>query len=114
MAADRVTEFVRQDSVVRRIWGDGDMVLLVFAGSAAEFALNRAVDWLFFTGKVPSDPIGRLFGSRRERSTLARASPATLKILAFLGADPPKCNSDGIDHGGHRGHGGQPERRLPE
>jgi uncharacterized protein (DUF2236 family) len=37
------------------------MVLLVFAGCAAEFALNRAVDWLFFTGKLPSDPIGRLF-----------------------------------------------------
>jgi hypothetical protein len=37
------------------------MVLLIFAGCAAEFALNRAVDWLFFTGKLPSDPIGRLF-----------------------------------------------------
>ncbi len=37
------------------------MVLLIFAGSAAEFALNRAVDWLFFTGKLPGDPIGRLF-----------------------------------------------------
>jgi uncharacterized protein (DUF2236 family) len=54
-------DFVRRGSVVRRIWGDGDMVLLVFAGSAAEFALNRAVDWLFFTGKLPKDPIGRLF-----------------------------------------------------
>ncbi len=39
------------------------MVLLVFAGSAAEFALNRAVDWLFFTGKLPDDPIGRLFST---------------------------------------------------
>lgn len=39
------------------------MVLLVFAGSAAEFALNRAVDWLFFTGKLPNDPIGRLFAT---------------------------------------------------
>lgn len=39
------------------------MVLLVFAGSAAEFALNRAVDWLFFTGKLPADPIGRLFST---------------------------------------------------
>ncbi len=39
------------------------MVLLVFAGSAAEFALNRAVDWLFFTGKLPSDPISRLFST---------------------------------------------------
>src|SRR5687767_8619616 len=56
-----MAEFVRLGSIVRRIWGDGDMVLLVFAGSAAEFALNRAVDWLFFTGKLPSDPIGRLF-----------------------------------------------------
>ena len=56
-----MTNFVREHSVVRRIWGDGDMVLLVFAGSAAEFALNRAVDWLFFTGKLPSDPIGRVF-----------------------------------------------------
>lgn len=37
------------------------MVLLVFAGASAEFALNRAVDWLFFSGKLPSDPIGRLF-----------------------------------------------------
>jgi mpaB/rubber oxygenase-like protein len=58
-----VTDFVRRNSIVRRIWGDGDMVLFVFAGSAAEFALNRAVDWLFFTGKLPSDPIGRLFAT---------------------------------------------------
>jgi len=56
-------DFVHRDSIVRRIWGDGDMVLLVFAGAAAEFALNRAVDWLFFTGKLPSDPIGRLFAT---------------------------------------------------
>ena len=58
-----MTDFVGQGSIVRRIWGDGDMVLLVFAGSAAEFALNRAVDWLFFTGKLPGDPIGRLFAT---------------------------------------------------
>jgi uncharacterized protein (DUF2236 family) len=48
---------------VRRIWGDADIVLLVFAGCAAEFALNRAVDWLFFTGRLPRDPIGRLFAT---------------------------------------------------
>ena len=56
-----MTDFVTRGSIVRRIWGDADIVLLVFAGSAAEFALNRAVDWLFFTGKLPSDPIGRFF-----------------------------------------------------
>lgn len=56
-----MADFTSRRSVVRRIWGDADMVLLIFAGSAAEFALNRAVDWLFFTGKLPADPIGRLF-----------------------------------------------------
>src|SRR6185436_724380 len=56
-------DFVDRHSIVRRIWGDPDLILLIFAGSAAEFALNRAVDWLFFTGKIPSDPIGRLFST---------------------------------------------------
>ena len=58
-------DFVDPRSIVRRIWGDPDLVLLIFAGSAAEFALNRAVDWLFFTGKIPRDPIGRLFSTVR-------------------------------------------------
>jgi uncharacterized protein (DUF2236 family) len=58
-----MTDFVSRDSVVRKIWGDSDTVLLVFAGCAAEFALNRAVDWLFFTGKLPNDPIGRFFAT---------------------------------------------------
>ena len=57
--------FVGKDSVVRKIWGKGDTVLFIFAGSAAEFALNKAVDWLYFTGKLPSDPIGRLFSTVR-------------------------------------------------
>lgn len=60
-----MTNFVRSDSIVRRIWGDADVILLVFAGSAAEFALNKAVDWLFFTGKLPADPIARLFSTVR-------------------------------------------------
>ena len=36
-------------------------VAFIFAGAAAEFALNKAVDWLYFTGKLPKDPLGRLF-----------------------------------------------------
>jgi uncharacterized protein (DUF2236 family) len=39
--------------------------LLVFAGAAAEFALNRAVDWLFVTNRLPNDPLGRLFSTVR-------------------------------------------------
>ena len=58
-----IVTFVQESSIVRRIWGDADVILLVFAGSAAEFALNKAVDWLFFTGKLPADPIGRLFST---------------------------------------------------
>jgi len=60
-----VTDFVDRRSIVRTIWGNPDLVLLIFAGSAAEFALNRAVDWLFFTGEIPRDPIGRLFSTVR-------------------------------------------------
>jgi uncharacterized protein (DUF2236 family) len=60
-----VNYFVKPDSIVRRIWGDADVILLVFAGSSAEFALNKAVDWLFYTGKLPADPIGRLFSTVR-------------------------------------------------
>ena len=36
-------DFVDHRSIVRTIWGNPDLVLLIFAGSAAEFALNRAV-----------------------------------------------------------------------
>ncbi len=55
--------FVPFGSIIRQIWGDADVILLIFGGAAAEFALNRAVDWLFFTGNLPADPIGRLFST---------------------------------------------------
>lgn len=70
-------DFVARDSVVRRIWGNADMVLLVFAGSAAEFALNRAVDWLFFTGELPRDPLGRLFSTAGYTQHIVFADTAT-------------------------------------
>lgn len=55
--------FVHQHSIVRQIWGKSDTILFIFAGASAEFALNKAVDWLYFTGKLPSDPLGRLFST---------------------------------------------------
>jgi hypothetical protein len=57
--------FVAKNSVVRQIWGKSDTILFIFAGSAAEFALNKAVDWLYFTGRLPADPLGRLFSTVR-------------------------------------------------
>jgi hypothetical protein len=55
--------FVDKQSIVRRIWGNSDTILFVFAGASAEFALNKAVDWLYFTGRLPADPLGRLFST---------------------------------------------------
>ncbi|MDB5271207.1 MAG: hypothetical protein JWP58_4247 [Hymenobacter sp.] len=55
--------FVAPNSIVRRIWGTADTVLFIFAGAAAEFALNKAVDWLYFTGRLPADPLARLFST---------------------------------------------------
>ncbi len=55
--------FVPEGSVVREIWGKGDTILFIFAGASAEFALNKAVDWLYFTGRLPADPLGRLFST---------------------------------------------------
>lgn len=55
--------FVSGNSIVRKIWGKGDTILFIFAGASAEFALNKAVDWLYFTGKLPKDPLGRLFST---------------------------------------------------
>lgn len=60
---NKTSPFVKHNSIVRKIWGKADTVLFIFAGSAAEFALNKAVDWLYFTGKLPADPIGRLFST---------------------------------------------------
>lgn len=70
-------DFVSRHSVVRKIWGDPELVLLIFAGSAAEFALNKAVDWLFFTGKIPNDPIGRLFSTVRYAQEIVFADEET-------------------------------------
>lgn len=71
--------FVRPGSIVRRVWGDADVVLLIFAGAAAEFALNRAVDWLFFTGMLPRDPLGRLFSTATYAQDIVFADVATAR-----------------------------------
>src|SRR5678815_4542320 len=82
-----MSDFVEPRSIVRKIWGNPDLVLLIFAGSAAEFALNRAVDWLFFTGKIPRDPIGRLFSTVSYAQEIVFASEETaLRTLGRINA----------------------------
>src|SRR5262245_5937749 len=58
-----MSDFVDQRSIIRTIWSDSELVLLIFAGSAAEFALNRSVDWLFYTNRIPNDPVGRFYST---------------------------------------------------
>lgn len=59
------TVFVRESSIIRQVWGTTDVTLFIFAGAAAEFALSKQADWLYFTGSLPADPIGRLFSTVR-------------------------------------------------
>lgn len=63
MKATNNSYFVNKNSIVRQIWGSSDTILMIFAGAAAEFALNKAVDWLYFTGKLPAEPLKRLFST---------------------------------------------------
>ncbi|WP_207493058.1 oxygenase MpaB family protein [Aridibaculum aurantiacum] len=74
--------FVRPGNVVREIWGKSDTILFIFAGASAEFALNKAVDWLYFTGRLPADPIGRLFSTvRYAREIVFSPRDAALKAI---------------------------------
>ncbi|MDG5492666.1 oxygenase MpaB family protein [Psychroserpens sp. SPM9] len=75
--------FVDKQSIVREIWGDSDTILLIFAGASAEFALNKAVDWLYFTGQLPKDPLGRLFSTVSYARTIVFAE----KQVAFNAID---------------------------
>jgi len=62
--------------VTRRIWGSPDSILLFFAGGAAEFAAIKAVDWLFFTGRLPGAPVERFFETVRFAQGVFFADPA--------------------------------------
>jgi hypothetical protein len=74
--------FVNENSIVRRIWGKADTILFIFAGAAAEFALNKAVDWLYFTGRLPADPLGRLFSTvAYSRQIIFSEKEAALKAI---------------------------------
>ena len=74
--------FVDRGSIVRQIWGKGDTILFIFAGASAEFALNKAVDWLYFTGRLPADPLGRLFSTvSYARKIVFAPLPQALKAI---------------------------------
>lgn len=86
--------FVNPNSIVRQIWGRADTTLFIFAGSAAEFALNKAVDWLYFTGKLPADPLGRLFST----VTYARQIIFSEEEAALQSIDKITAIHKGVEH----------------
>ena len=74
--------FVNPSSIVRTIWGKSDTIIFIFGGAAAEFALNKAVDWLYYTGKLPTDPLGRLFSTvAYARQIVFAENEAALKAI---------------------------------
>ena len=80
--------FVEQESVVRKIWGKSDTILFIFAGASAEFALNKAVDWLYYTGRLPTDPLARLFSTVKYARMIVfsemEAANATIDKIAAI------------------------------
>ena len=79
--------FVAQGSVVREIWGKGDTILFIFAGASAEFALNKAVDWLYYTGRLPADPLRRLFSTvNYSRQIVFSENEAALQAIDKIAA----------------------------
>lgn len=78
---------MNKHSVMRQIWGKSDTILFIFAGASAEFALNRAVDWLYFTGRLPSDPLGRLFSTvSYARAIVFSEKQAALRAIDAMAA----------------------------
>ncbi len=85
--------FVEEGNIVRTIWGKSDTILFIFAGASAEFALNKAVDWLYFTGRLPADPIGRLFST----VSYARKIVFAEKQAAFKAIDTITSIHQGVE-----------------
>ena len=68
--------------ITRTIWGEADNILLIYAGAAAEFALNPENHWLFYTGKLPSDPLHRFASTLRYQRKLFFMPQEGVRALA--------------------------------
>jgi hypothetical protein len=83
--------------ITRTIWGDPENILLIYVGSAAEFALNPENHWLFYTGKLPSDPLRRFERTLRYQRKLFftphEAIPALARHIKDIHKDVEKSRS---------------------
>lgn len=69
----------------RKLWTDLDHILLVYVGAAAEFSLVEENHWLFYTNKLPSNPLERLISTfvwnRKVMMTSAEDAEALAKTI---------------------------------
>lgn len=83
--------------LTRTIWGAAENVALIYAGAAAEFALNPENHWLFYTGKLPADPLRRFERTLRYQQRLfflpQDAVPALARHIKELHNDVEKKRS---------------------
>ena len=68
--------------ITRTIWGEAETILLIYAGAAAEFALNPENHWLFYTGKLPSNPLRRFENTLRYQRKLFFMPQESVPALA--------------------------------
>ncbi|MDF3128808.1 oxygenase MpaB family protein [Kiritimatiellaeota bacterium B1221] len=66
----------------RKLWTDLDHILLVYVGSAAEFALVEENHWLFYTNKLPSAPLERLISTFAWNQKVMMTSSRDAETLA--------------------------------
>src|SRR5215831_17517399 len=68
--------------ITRTIWGEAENILLIYAGAAAEFALNPENHWLLYTGRLPSDPLRRFENTLRYQQKLIFTPQEVVPALA--------------------------------
>ena len=92
--------------ITRRMWGSPDAIILLFAASSAEFAVNKAVDWLFCTNALPDAPFDRFFETVRFAQALVfedeAAAAAALEAVNRAHAGVERLRGDRIPQWAYR------------
>jgi hypothetical protein len=88
----------------RKMWSDMDHILLVYVGSAAEFALVEENHWLFYTNALPAAPWDRFVSTFawNKRILLSSADDAPALARKIRGFHDPVEQKRSDEEGGPR------------
>ncbi len=71
--------------ITREIWSSPENIVLIYVGSAADFALNPENNWLFYTMRLPNDPQKRFIETFKHNQAIfftpAEQVPAMLQKI---------------------------------